>query len=225
VADAYRRAGVLDAAFSHYSAAILLDRRDAASYDGLARVWRDLGTPARGVGDARRAIYFAPDSPEVYNTFGTLLFALGQKPEARQAFEKAVTLAPDAVYAWTNLCYTAFQSADTTSALASCRRAIDLEPGLTTAHNDLGLVYAARGELEAAAAEFALAGDDAAREFNVGIVLSASGQHAEATKAFEAARTLRPGWKSATDRAQQSRRLALQASAVQTEVPPVDVGP
>ena len=56
VADAYRAAGILDLAYDHYVSARDLDSRDAAAYDGLARIWRDWGLPHLGLGDARRAL-------------------------------------------------------------------------------------------------------------------------------------------------------------------------
>ena len=216
VAEAYRQAGVLDAAHNYYTAALVLDKGDPASHDGLARVWRDWGFPELGMGDARRAIFYAPDSAAAYNTYGTLLQALGKTSEARRAFERVLALDPRAAYAWANLCYISFQSADIESALASCRRAIALEPGLTAAHNNLGLVYAVVGDLAAAAAEFSLGGGDAGCQYNIGIVLSARRQYSEAAAAFEAAQMLRPNWARAAERARQSRRLAQQSGSLST---------
>ena len=216
VAEAYRQAGILDAAYNHYAAALVFDKGDAASYDGLARVWRDWGFPELGVGDARRAIFYAPNSAAAYNTFGTLLQAVGLRSEAERAFERALALDPRAAYALTNLCYLSFQRADIESALASCRRAIALEPGLAAAHNDLGLVYAADGDLASAATEFAAAGGDAGRQYNLGIVLSASRRYSEAAAAFDAAQMLRPDWISAAEWARQSRRRARQLGSTST---------
>jgi tetratricopeptide (TPR) repeat protein len=216
VAEAYRQAGVLDAAYDHYTAALVLDKGDPASYDGLARVWRDWGFPELGMGDARRAIFYAPDSAAAYNTFGTLLQALGLRSEAHRAFKRALALDPWAAYAWANLCYLSFQSADIESALASCRRAIALEPGLAAAHNDLGLVYAAAGDLASAAREFSVAAGDVGRQYNIGIVLSASRRYSEAAAAFEAAQVLRPDWARAAERARQSRLRAQQSESPST---------
>ncbi len=70
--------GVLDAAYDHFKAALRLEPTDAASFDGLARIWRDWGLPNLGLGDAHRAIYYAPASATVYNTLGTILLSLGQ---------------------------------------------------------------------------------------------------------------------------------------------------
>jgi tetratricopeptide (TPR) repeat protein len=103
-AEEYRRLGVLDTAFDHLTAATRLDPRDAAAYDARARIWRDWGVPAWGLGDAQRAVYYAPSSATAHNTLGTLLAALGNADGARQEFEKALALDPSASFARANLC-------------------------------------------------------------------------------------------------------------------------
>ena len=214
VADAYRRAGILDRAYQHYAAARDLDSRDAAAYDGLARIWRDWGLPHLGLGDATRALYYAPTSAAAYKTFGTLLYALGKKGDARRAFERALAIDPDAAYAWSNLCYDSFQAGDFNAAARSCRRALAIDPGLAPAHHNLGLVYAAAGDMTLAEAEFSATSDDeAARAYNIGVVWSAVRRYPEAARAFEIAERLRPGWTGASERARQARRLAQQLEA------------
>ena len=89
VAAAYMQLGVLDAAYDHFKAALRINPRDAASFDGLARIWRDWGLPNVALGDAHRAIYYAPSSATVYNTLGTILQKLGQTAAAASAFEGA----------------------------------------------------------------------------------------------------------------------------------------
>ncbi len=42
--------------------------------------------------DASRAVYYAPDSPVVHNTLGTVLQALGRRAEARAQYEKALAV-------------------------------------------------------------------------------------------------------------------------------------
>jgi tetratricopeptide (TPR) repeat protein len=102
VAAAYRQLGIRDQAYAHYSAALKLDRRSAAVYDGLARLWRDAGRPELALTEATRAVFYAPHSPEVFNTLGTVLLAAGNAEEAAKAFAKALTLDPSASYALHN---------------------------------------------------------------------------------------------------------------------------
>lgn len=102
-ASEYRRLGVLDTAFDHLTAAIRMDRKDAAAYDARARIWRDWGAPQLGMGDAARAVVYAPQSAAARNTLGTLLLANGQPEEARREFVKALALDPSASFARENL--------------------------------------------------------------------------------------------------------------------------
>src|SRR5512143_3370746 len=87
VAREYARLGIFDASYGHYQAVTRINPRDADAYDALARLWRDAGLAALALGDARRAVYFAPNSPEALNTLGTVLQALGNNREARNAYE------------------------------------------------------------------------------------------------------------------------------------------
>lgn len=103
VASHYSRLGIKDMAYEHLSHAIRLNKRDAAAYDARARLWRDLGLPHLGIGDAHRAVFYAKTSPVAHNTLGTLLEALGLHEEARLAYEKAVALDPQAWYARANV--------------------------------------------------------------------------------------------------------------------------
>jgi tetratricopeptide (TPR) repeat protein len=103
VAEEYRRAGVLDQAFDYFDEALKRAPRLAAAYDGRARVWRDWHIPAAGLGDSARAVYYAPRSASAHNTHGTLLLAIGECAAARNAFQKAIDLDPEATYAKANL--------------------------------------------------------------------------------------------------------------------------
>jgi tetratricopeptide (TPR) repeat protein len=208
VAEAYYRAGVLDRAYLYNARALAIDRRDAAAYDGMARIWRDWGFPHLGIGDAHRATYYAPGSAAAQNTLGTLLHALGNRRGALTAFERALALEPRASYALNNMCYLSFLAGDSTAAIDRCQRALDIEPELVPAQNNLALAYAAQGDLQATAAQFAKSGDAPSRAFNLGIVLSAAGRYAEAERSFQMAATMKPEWTLAKDRARQAGQHA-----------------
>jgi tetratricopeptide (TPR) repeat protein len=120
VAQIYARLGVLDAAYDHFSAAVLLARNDAAAYDGRARVWRDWGFAPLALSDAYRAIHYAPTSPVPQNTLGTLLLKMGLLPEAQAAFARALVLDPRASYALANLCAVSRRLGDTVRVSRTC---------------------------------------------------------------------------------------------------------
>jgi Flp pilus assembly protein TadD len=206
--EAYRQAGVLDRAQQYFSEAVRLDPTDAAAYDGLARVWRDWGYPNLGLGDAYRAVYHAPKSPEAYNTLGTLLQALGLRAPARQAYDRALALDSSAGYAFNNLCYLSFLERNRTAASSECQAALQLMPDSTVARNNLGLVYASLGELQSARREFTSETHADRAPYNVGVVQFAAGNYAAAARSFEAAYEANPALRVAQRLARQARQLA-----------------
>jgi Flp pilus assembly protein TadD len=218
----YRQRGVLDAAYRHYNAALKLQPDSAEAYEGLARVWRDWRLPELAVGDAARARFYAPDSPEIENTFGTIMQALGRNGDARRAYERAKRLDARATYALNNLCYLAFLEGRMEAAVDLCRAAVKLDPGLKTAHHNLALAYAASGEMALANAAFADASDAAEASFNLGIVYMAGRNYRDAAAAFDAASRARPTLNIARERASEARSLARTAPQPVPSTP--DVG-
>ena len=207
VAARFHALGILDAAHDHYSRARTLDPADSAAHEGLARIWRDWGFPHLGLGDALRSVHYAPDRASAHNTLGTILTRLGRLLEARRAYERARALDPRAAYVLNNLCYLSFLEGRPADAIAVCRDALDVDPRLTAARNNLALAYAAARQGDLAQQEFLAAGDAAAALYNVGIVRLAEKEYAKASAAFEAAQRHRPSWRAARERAVKARAL------------------
>ena len=205
VAARYVRLGVLDQAHDHFSAALALDATDAASWDGLARIWRDWGFPHLALSDAYRAVYYAPDSPTVHNTLGTVLQALGQRAAARAQFEQALALDVTAAYALSNLCYAWRLEGNASKAADACRQALQLQPGLEPARNNLALAYEAAGDLSSALATLAASTDAARAAYNKGLVHLARREYREALQSFDIARAERPRFREAEAIARQVR--------------------
>jgi tetratricopeptide (TPR) repeat protein len=214
VAERYRALKILDAAYDHFTRARQRDPTDALSYDGLARIWRDWGFPHLGLADASRAVQYAPSWPEVHNTLGTILTAMGRGHEARGAFERALSLDQDAAYVLNNLCYLSLLEGRLTRAVEECRRALAADPSLTSARNNLALAYAADRRDDLALREFSATADRATASYNLGIALLGNGQYALAAEAFEAASRHRPGWSAAQARAKTTRALVAKRAAV-----------
>lgn len=218
IAERYRERGVLDAAYSHFTSALALDPHDAESYEGLARVWRDWGLPQLGLADAYRATFYAPRSAPAYNTYGTLMQALGRNADARRAYEEASRLDPDAAYPLNNLCYLSFLEGRIDAAVDGCRKALRLDPSLAAARNNLALAFAASGRLDLARAQFLDAGDRATGLYNAGIMYMAAGDPRRAVAAFDEASRTRVSFALARERARQARALLA------TERPAEDAG-
>jgi Flp pilus assembly protein TadD len=208
VGAAYHRVGLLDQAYQYYNRALRLNRRHAASHEGLARVWRDWGFPLLGLGDAHRAIFYSPASPSAENTLGTVLHALGRRDEARAAYQRALLLEPAAPYALNNLCYLSLVEGRAAQALEECRAALRAEPALSAAHNNLALTYAALGKLDLARHEFEIAGGTTNPAYNMGIVYLTQDRFTLAAKEFDIARLSTPIVVDAARRARASRDRA-----------------
>jgi tetratricopeptide (TPR) repeat protein len=100
---AYQRVLVLDLAIEHFDGALRMNARMAAAYDARARVWRDWGMLGPAIGDATRAVFFAPRSAAARNTLGTILAGLGDRASAAAAYRCAAQLDPGAAWARANL--------------------------------------------------------------------------------------------------------------------------
>lgn len=209
VAQEYLRLGVIDSAFTSLERALVKDPYMVEAHEGLARIWRDWGFPERGLGAAYRAVSHAPRSASAQNTLGTLLDRLELFAEARTAYLEAVTLDSQAAWALNNLCSLEYRLGRLDDARAHCQSALLIEPSLAAAHNNLGLTYAASGDMAGARTEFLAAGDPAAAEYNMGILQLAEGDDASAALAFEQAIKARPAFTAAKLRAHAARLRLL----------------
>ncbi len=208
VASEYLRLGIADKAHEYLDKAMVLDPRDAVTYDARARIWRDGGFLDRALADAHRAVFFAPSSAVVHNTLGTVFQALGRRKEARLEYQRAADADPKAAYAFNNLCYAWILERQAKKAEEACSAALALDPTSRAARNNLGLAYASDGNIDAARTAFDAIGDDATAKYNLGIVQMARGRYADAVSAFAAAQQVRPSWRMAAVRAQQAETLA-----------------
>jgi Flp pilus assembly protein TadD len=207
----YAQLGVADTAMDYYSASLATDARYVPALDGAARIWRDWGQLERALGDAYRASYYAPRSPEAWNTLGTVLQFLGQSENAAAAYRRALTLDGSATYARSNLCYLAFLQGQASEAQAECAAAVDADGRFVQARNNLALVHAASGDTDRAFEAFVAAGGEPAAHYNIGIVLLALKQYEAAVLAFEAAYRHDPSFARAHARARDARLRALAA--------------
>jgi Flp pilus assembly protein TadD len=208
LATAYRQAGVTDYAYKHWRLALQLEPCDSISWEGLARLWRDWGSPELALSDAHRALYCRPLSSSAHNTLGTILEALGQRQPAKRAFELALTLDSHAGFALNNLCYLALQDGDGPRAQETCMRALAIEPTMAAARTNLALAYALQGEIPKAEARLQDHADTATGLYNVGVLRMSMNQYSEAATAFDSAVATQPSLAEAARRAVQARTRA-----------------
>jgi tetratricopeptide (TPR) repeat protein len=205
VAAEYARVGIFDKAHEYLTNALRFDDRDSATYEARARLWRDGHLPQAALGDAHRAVYFAPDWAVAHNTLGTVLQALGRRMEARREYEQALRLDPKAAYALNHICYGWILDGRIAQARDACTRALAIDPDLHAARNNLGLAQAIGGDPKGARQSFEAAADPAGALYNVGIVELAQRQYRSAVESFQAAQELRPSFPLAVARERQAR--------------------
>jgi Flp pilus assembly protein TadD len=204
VAVEYQRLGVGDRAFEYLSKALKINASDWHTYDALARLWRDQGFANLALGDAYRAVHYAPSSAAAQNTLGTIFQALGRRADAARQYQLTLKLDPTAAYALSNLCYTRMLSGEGGAAIAACEQAVALEPSLIVARNNLALAHAANGNFARAEGILRANGTEPAGDYNVGMVNLARGRYQSAVSAFTAAQVARPAWRLAAARRRQA---------------------
>jgi tetratricopeptide (TPR) repeat protein len=211
VAREYRRVGVLDQAHEYFGRAVKLEPTDAVSYEGLARIWRDWGTPALGLADAYRAVHYAPASPSAANTLGTMLQALGYAKEAKEWYGLALALDPQAWYALNNLCYAAIMTREL--AIDMCKAAVNAAPNAAAPRNNLALAHAAAGDLDGAQKWFRRAGDTAEAHYNYGVTLMGRREYTKAAEELLKAVQMNPSHPQAAVRVRQALQAAAASSS------------
>jgi Flp pilus assembly protein TadD len=209
VAEEYQRLGIIDAAQARVERVLDQAPRSAAAHEAMARLWRDSGFPHVALAYAHRAVYFDPANSSAYNTLGTVLDGLKRPDAARQAYLKSFALDHSAAWALSNLCSLELRGGDVDGARQYCEAAVGVSPELKVAHNNLGFVHAASGDLGRAKASFLAAGDEASANYNLGIVHLGAGRLEEASVAFEKAIQARPDFTAAKARARDTRMKLL----------------
>lgn len=199
VAAEYVRLRILDAADKHLSRAVQLGGNRAASYDARARLRRDAGFPGLALGDAYRALYLRPESPEAQNTLGTVLEAMGRLEDARRSYARVLQMRPGAWFALNNMCHVETRLGRQT-AVATCQKALFASPASAVARNNLALAYAVAGDFARARENFAVGGNSATAAYNMGIVYMAAHQFDRAASEFRTSWQANPSVKLTRDR-------------------------
>jgi tetratricopeptide (TPR) repeat protein len=136
---------------------------------------------------------------------GTVLQALGKWAAARAQFEHALALDVTAAYALSNLCYGWRLAGNAPKAADACRQALQLQPGLESARNNLALTYEAAGDLPSALATLGASTDAARAAYNKGLLHLARREYRDALQSFDVARAERPRFREAEAIARQVR--------------------
>lgn len=138
---------------------------------------------------ARKAVQWAPTSPDVRHVLGIAYFGLRQDSDARRELEKAVELAPERADCWYDLALVCLRLDDLQGAERALIRVLELRPDLAMAHLLLGRVYHNQSRTESALEEFGEAERLAPRlrslHYHIGFAYKAMGDNNRAIAELE----------------------------------------
>jgi len=152
------REGDLAGALAAYEAALAAAPHDVDLLASLAQIAERLGMMAPAEGLWRQACALAPDNLQAQDGRARTLRELGRYDEAIALLQAAIAAHPTEARLWNSVGVTLSQQGQTESALTFYDEALRLDPRLATAaYNRAGARFDL-GALEAAQADFAIAG-------------------------------------------------------------------
>lgn len=133
-----------------------------------------------------------PDLVEANNLLGLAHNRRGQHRQAREFYERALSVAPQNARVLNNLGHSLYLEDRYQDSLARLKAAARLAPADPQIANNLALVYGRLGKYEEVYKHFARAGGEFYARTKTGALLADAGRHREAIKHYEAARKLDP---------------------------------
>ncbi|MEW5979825.1 MAG: tetratricopeptide repeat protein [Acidobacteriota bacterium] len=203
--SAYHRYHVFDKAERYYRETLAEDSENTACLEALGRLYREWGRFESGVEVLMRALQLRPDFAAAWNSLGTVYDRLGRLDDAERCYTEALKIDDTLGFVHNNLCYHWLRRGDALRAIAHGRRAVEENPEMNSAHNNLGLAYALDGRLQEAFSEFRESGDEAAAHYNLGLVHMSRQAYLKAMEHFRQAAKLRPFYLAASRAYQKAR--------------------
>jgi len=133
-----------------------------------------------------------PDLVEANNLLGLAHNRRGQHRQAREFYERALSVAPQNARVLNNLGHSLYLEDRYRDSLARLKAAARLAPADPQIANNLALVYGRLGKYEEVYKHFARAGGEFYARTRTATLLADAGRHREAIKHYEAARKLNP---------------------------------
>jgi len=177
-----------------YREIVTLNPESAEAYMLAGEALDEMKDNAGAVEQFRAAVKADPKEPNVHFGLGYLLWGLMKYEEAAQEFQAELANNPDHAQALTYLADTDMQLGHPDAANPLLLKALKIDPSITLAHVDLGLLYSEAGRKDDALAELKLAEKLSPNDVNVHWRLArfyqAAGKKEEAKAEFEKTRGL-----------------------------------
>ena len=166
--DAYLKQGKAEKAVSPYRQAILAMPFEFTFQFRLGTVYQVLDRDREAALTYEGAVQLDPDYPPVNINLGVVYYRIGVADadsasraalleKGRQYAEKAVELAPEHGFAWSNLGAIYDGLGDPHRAIGAYRKSLQIDPDQAPVHVNLGTAYLSQGRLDKALDEFKLA--------------------------------------------------------------------
>jgi Tfp pilus assembly protein PilF len=133
-----------------------------------------------------------PDLVEANNLLGLAYDRRGQHKQAREFYERALSVAPQNAHVLNNLGHSLYLDDRYNDALARLKDAARLAPADTRVAGNLALVYGRLRKYDDAFKQFKRAGGEFYAHTNTAALLATAGRDRDAIKHYEAARKLNP---------------------------------
>jgi Tfp pilus assembly protein PilF len=176
------KAGMLNNAKALYEQVLAAQPRHSDALHLLGLIENQQGKPGLATQLIRRAIAINA-APPYHFSLGEVLFEQGDNLGALEAYQSAVSLAPNFARAHAGIGNALFQQGNLEPACDAYRRALALREDLAGVHSNLGLALADLGQLEIAMKHYRRAielnPDSADAHNNISLALLLQGQFAE----------------------------------------------
>src|SRR3990167_8945322 len=146
--EAYHALGILFAsnkqfqsALEYIEKAIALNANQATYYNSLGNVFRHLSELEKAAKAYQKAIKIQPDYAIAYSNLGAIYFQQKKFIASKQAYEKALLLKENYADAHCNLGILLTELQEDATAIIHLKRALELNPHLLTALNQMGDYY------------------------------------------------------------------------------------
>jgi len=203
--------GQRDRALNAYLKAIDLDPTRAEAHEGAALDLLARGRSAEAREHLTAATRLEPRRWRSHNGLGVLADQAGDHAGAITHYQTALDLKPESPMLLNNIGYSRFLANDLDQAARDFYAATELDPNYKPAWSNLGMVYARRGWYADALAILAKVTDEAKAHNDVGAIALARGDLAEAEGLLSEAVRLSPTYYATANRNLQLVRSRLQA--------------
>lgn len=185
------------------------DDLSALAWRGVA--YGELGMLAEGQADLERVVAERDEDAWAHAALALIYERQRVVERAEAEHRRAIELASNEPLYRNNLGFSLYVRGKTEEAIEQYREALRLDPMSARVRNNLGFAYARKGDLTAAAAEFARGGTPAEAKNNLGFAYEMLGNLAQALIMYREAVQLEPGLQKAQGNLEHvARRLGRE---------------